>query len=204
MAKLEADDAKRQNADFTPSRLAGQGVAPERTPESFVYDRGGKMVAQSIDGHQNSVSGNARAGGSAVEEFMRYLVRARVKPGRESDLLEAIEQQTLGRGSVAEGEYLRNMQDARLCADDTARWVEVCYCVTPLQEEQPYWEQYFDLTRVQDAHDRRKCRDVNGTEPWACGDCDCTARLEQKLKDSGGPFLDKLRSRACSGKLRQP
>jgi hypothetical protein len=123
---------------------------------------------------------------------MRYLVRARVKPGRESDLLKAIEQETLGHGSVAEGEYLRNMQDARLC-DDIARWVEVCYCPTPLQEEQPYWEQYFELTRVQDAHDRRKCRDENGTEPWACGDCDCTQRLEQKLKTQGAPFLNSLR-----------
>ena len=53
---------------------------------------------------------------------MRYLVRARVKPGREADLLDAIEQQNLGRGSVAEGEYLRNMGDARICADQTARW----------------------------------------------------------------------------------
>jgi len=135
---------------------------------------------------------------------MRYLVRARVKPGREADLLEAIEQQTLGHGSVAEGEYLRNMQDAtRLCADQTARWVEVCYCPTPLQEERPYWEQYFDLTRVQDAHDRRKCRDENGTEPWACGDCDCTARLERKLKDSGKSFLVELRKQTSSGKLGQ-
>ena len=65
---------------------------------------------------------------------------------------------------------------------ETARWVEVCYCPTPLQEERPYWEQYFELTRVQDAHDRRKCRDENGTEPWACGECDCTARLEHKLE----------------------
>ena len=130
------------------------------------------------------------------EQSMRYLVRARVKPGREGDLLEAIERQTLGRGSVAEGEYLRNMQDARVCADQTARWVEVCYCPTPLQEERPYWEQYFDLTRVQDAHDRRKCRDENGSEPWACGDCDCTARLEQKLKTSGKPFLVELRNQA--------
>lgn len=134
---------------------------------------------------------------------MRYLVRARVKPGREPDLLEAIEQQTLGQGSVAEGEYLRNMQNARLCADQTARWVEVCYCPTPLQEERPYWEQYFDLTRVQDAHDRRKCRDENGTKPWACGDCDCTARLERKLKDSGKLFLVELRKQTCSGKLGQ-
>ncbi len=124
---------------------------------------------------------------------MRYLVRARVKPGREADLFKAIEQDTLGQGSVAEGEYLRNMQEARLCADETARWVEVCYCPTPLQEEKPYWEQYFDLTRVQDAHDRRKCRDENGTEPWSCGGCDCTARLEEKLKASGRSFLDELR-----------
>jgi hypothetical protein len=124
---------------------------------------------------------------------MRYLVRARVKPGREADLFKAIEQDTLGQGSVAEGEYLRNMQEARLCADETARWVEVCYCPTPLQEEKPYWEQYFDLTRVQDAHDRRKCRDENGTEPWSCGGCDCTARLEEKLKTSSRSFLDELR-----------
>ena len=48
---------------------------------------------------------------------MRYLVRARIKPGSERSLLEAIENQTLGRGSVAEGEYLRNMREARLCPD---------------------------------------------------------------------------------------
>jgi hypothetical protein len=136
---------------------------------------------------------------------MRYLVRARVKPGREADLLEAIEQETLGQGSVAEGEYLRNMGDARLCEDQTARWVEICYCPTPLQEERPYWERYFDWTLVQDAHDRRKCRDENGTGSWACDGCDCTARLEEKLKRTGSPFLDSLRSAVppCSAKLRQ-
>lgn len=126
---------------------------------------------------------------------MRYLVRARVKPERKADLLEAIEQETLGQGSVAEGEYLRNMKDARLCADETARWVEVCYCPTPLQEERPYWEEYFELTKVQDAHHRRKCHDENGSELWACGNCDCTARLEEKLKNAGTSFLDSLRDR---------
>jgi hypothetical protein len=126
---------------------------------------------------------------------MRYLVRARVKPGRERDLLEAVENETLGRGSVAEGEYLRNLQDARLGEDQTARWVEVCYCPTPLQEERPYWEEYFDLDRVRDAHDRRNCRDQNGTEPWACSGCDCSARLEEKLKNSGRPFLESLRAK---------
>ncbi len=134
---------------------------------------------------------------------MRYLVRARVKPGRDGALLKAIEQETLGQGSVAEGEYLRNMKDARLCDDGIARWVEVCYCPMPLQEERPYWEDYFDLTRVQDAHDRRKCRDENGSEPWACGDCDCTARLEEKLNSSGTRFVESLR-RDAAGKVSLP
>jgi hypothetical protein len=123
---------------------------------------------------------------------MRYLVRARVKTGKERELLRAIENETLGQGSVAEGEYLRNMNDAQLFPDQTARWVEVCYCPTPLLEEQPYWEQYFELTKVQDAHDRTRCRDQNGSEPWACGDCDCTERLEQRLKEQGQPFLHVL------------
>ena len=96
---------------------------------------------------------------------MRYLVRARVKPGCERALLEVVEDGTLGRGSIAAGEYLRNMTEARLCQDETARWVEVCYCPSPLQEERPYWEEYFELVRVQDAHDRRRCRDQNGSEP---------------------------------------
>jgi hypothetical protein len=126
---------------------------------------------------------------------MRYLVRARVKPGRESDLMRAIEAETLGQGSIAGNEYLRNMHEARLCEDKTARWVEICYCPTPLQEERPYWEEYFELSKVQDAHDRRKCRDENGSEPWACDNCDCTARLEQKLKTTGRPFIQVLAAR---------
>ena len=116
-----------------------------------------------------------------------------MKPGRERQLLQAVEDDSLGRGSVAEGEYVRNMKDARLCEDGTARWVEVCYCPTPLQEERPYWEEYLELTQVQDAHDRQKCRDQNGSEPWACEDCDCTVRLEEKLRSSGRPFLQVLR-----------
>ena len=127
---------------------------------------------------------------------MRYLVRARVKPGGEQSLLQAIEQGTLGRGSVAAGEYSRNMQEARLCEDGTARWVEVCYCPTPLQEERPHWEQHFELVKVQDAHDRAQCRDWNGSEPWACETCDCTERLERKLATRGDLFLEKLRGRA--------
>src|SRR5579871_5196923 len=125
---------------------------------------------------------------------MRYLVRARVKPGCEKPLLRAIDNRTLGRGSVAGHEYLRNMSDARQLADGEVRWVEVCYCPTPLQEETPYWEQYFELVKVQDAHDRRRCRDFNGTESWACSHCDCTERLEERLSTLGDTFLKKLGS----------
>ena len=127
---------------------------------------------------------------------MRYLVTARVKPGMERPLLEAIAEETLGRGSVAEGEYLRNMGDARQREDGRVQWVEVCYCATPIEEERPYWEEFFTLQRVQDAHPRSKCRDQNGSEPWACSDCDCTARLEQRMEEWGCPFLEALETRA--------
>ncbi len=128
---------------------------------------------------------------------MRYLVTGRVRPGREQSLLEAIERGELGVGSVAEGEYLRNMQEARQMDDGTARWVEICYCDTPLFEERPYWEEYFDLVRVQDAHGRHKCRDLNGTEPWACGECDCTDKLEARLQRQGCAFVPALQAKAA-------
>jgi len=127
---------------------------------------------------------------------MRYLVTARVKAGKESELLRAIESQTLGHGSVAGDEYLRNMTDARIRSDGTIRWVEVCFCATPLEEERPYWEEYFDLVRVQDAHHRSKCRDENGEEPWACGECDCTQKLERHLAGKGNSFVEVLREAA--------
>ena len=125
---------------------------------------------------------------------MRYLVTARVKPGKEADLLRAIEAGSLGAGSVAGDEYLRNMQDARLCDNGRIKWVEVCFCDVPLAEERPYWEEYFELVRVQDAHARHRCRDLTGEEPWACCECDCTERLEQRLASTGESFLEALRA----------
>ena len=124
---------------------------------------------------------------------MRYLVTARVKRGREKALSDAIDDGTIGRGSIAGDEYRRNMEQARQLDDGRVRWVEVCYCPTPLQEEREYWEDYFDLVKVQDAHARTRCRDLNGEEPWACGDCDCSARLEERLAATGRSFLSALR-----------
>ena len=130
---------------------------------------------------------------------MRYLVTARVKPGREAALLQAIEDGTLGEGSVAGDEYLRNMATARLRQDGSLRWVEICFCPTPLLEERPYWEEYFELVRVQDAHARSRCRDEDGREPWACCDCDCSARLEAKLAGQGRTFVEALRAAVRGG-----
>jgi hypothetical protein len=124
---------------------------------------------------------------------MRYLVTARVKANQAAALDKAIDEGTLGRGSVAGDEYFRNMSEARALDDGRVQWVEVCYCYTPLAEEREYWEEYFDLEKVQDAHARTRCRDLNGTEAWSCGDCDCSARLEARLATKGRPFLEKLR-----------
>jgi hypothetical protein len=127
---------------------------------------------------------------------MRYLVTARVKPGQESALRDAIDDATLGAGSVAGDEYLRNMENARTDQSGRVKWVEVCYCSTPLAEEREYWEEYFALEKVQDAHARSRCRDLSGQESWACGDCDCSAKLEERLAARGGSFLEKLRNKA--------
>jgi len=127
---------------------------------------------------------------------MRYLVKARLRRGQEGALLQAINNGVLGQGSIAGDEYLYDMEQARLAADGAARWVETCFCATPLAEERPYWEKYFELLSVRDAHSRRNCRDLNGTEPWACSNCDCTKRLEERLRQHGESFLDKLRQNA--------
>jgi hypothetical protein len=129
---------------------------------------------------------------------MRYLVRARVKPGHDAALLRAIETGRIGAGSIAGDEYLRNMGAARELPDGTVHWVETCFCPSPLLEERPYWERYFDLIAVRDAHAREKCRDENGTEPWACSACDCTVRLEARLTRTGVGFVPRLQS-ACGG-----
>lgn len=125
---------------------------------------------------------------------MRYLVKARVKPGRERALRQAIDDGTLGQGSIAGDEYVHDMQQARALQDGTAQWVEVCYCATPLQEERSYWEEYFDLLSIKDAHSRKNCRHENGTEAWACSECDCTRKLEEKLRQAGEPFLETLQT----------
>ncbi len=126
---------------------------------------------------------------------MRYLVKAKVKTGKSQSLLRSINDGTLGKGSIAGHEYNYNMNEARLNDDGVATWVETCFCDRPLAEERPYWEKYFELLSVKDAHWRRNCRHENRAEPWACCECDCTKKLEAKLRGLGASFLQTLRLR---------
>ena len=119
---------------------------------------------------------------------MRYLVTAKVKKGQRGALKRAIDEGSLGEGAVAGGEYLHDMAHARQLPDGRVKWVETCFCATPLQEERPYWEEFFEFDSVKDAHARSKCRHENGSEYWACCDCDCTSRLEAWLGKQGKPF----------------
>ena len=128
---------------------------------------------------------------------MRYLVKARIRPEQQEALLRAIESRRLGWGSVAGDEYLHDMEHARRLDDGTICWLETCFCPTPLQEELPYWEEYFEILRIKNAHARSRCRDLNGVEPWACCDCDCTRVLEERMSSWGVGYLQWQRDAAC-------
>ncbi|MEK6711065.1 MAG: hypothetical protein AABZ64_10860 [Nitrospinota bacterium] len=125
---------------------------------------------------------------------MRYFVRARVKPGKEGALLRAVETGALGRGSIAHGEFLRCMGEARQTEAGRARWLEVCYCReafgpgNELVEELPYWREYFEEIDIRFARRPDLCEGYPH-----CGDCDCTRKLEAKLARTGRPFLEGLR-----------
>jgi hypothetical protein len=120
--------------------------------------------------------------GLVLFSFMRYLVKGRVKPGKNSELLRAIDNGTLGKGSIAGDEYLYNMEQARVNDQGVATWVETCFCDPPLAEERPYWDEYFQLLNVKDAHSRRSCRHENGTEPWPAA-----IAIAQRNSRSGSP-----------------
>jgi hypothetical protein len=57
---------------------------------------------------------------------------ARVKLGKEVELLRAIDDSSLGAGSIAGTEYLRNMENARIYDDGRIKRVEICFCDPPL------------------------------------------------------------------------
>jgi len=120
---------------------------------------------------------------------MKYLVKAKLRAGKRGALIQAISDDLLGIGSVAFGEYIKNIKQAREMADGTLCWVEVCFCATPLQEERPYWEEFVELLEIEHAVDSKECQDANGDERRACLQCVCTQGLEDEMLSWGKSFL---------------
>jgi hypothetical protein len=123
---------------------------------------------------------------------MKYLVKAKVKEQERENLLKEIEDETLGKGSVAFGEYMKNMNQARVLDDGTVAWIEICFCPTPLNEEKSYWEKYFEIITIEKAQNQKYCQDSNGDQKRACFECSCTEELEEEMLGWGKPFIHQL------------
>jgi hypothetical protein len=120
---------------------------------------------------------------------MKYLVKAKVKELARPELLQEIKEGTLGTGSVAFGEYVKNMEQARVLDDGTVCWIEICFCPTPLKEEKQYWEKYFENITIVNAQNPKYCQDASGEQKRACFECSCTEELEEKMLSWGKPFI---------------
>lgn len=107
-------------------------------------------------------------------------------------LKNAIDHAKLGIGSIAGTEYIRDMKHARLMDDGHVEWIEICFCNPPLDEERPYWEEYFELKEITDATDRQLCKHETGEEAWSCINCNCTSKLEKQLAKAGASFYQSL------------
>ena len=124
---------------------------------------------------------------------MRYLLGARVRPGRRADLLRALEDGTFGRGFPF-GDLGEVLCSGRVDATGTIRWVEVCYCReyygVAMHEELPYLEEYLTDIEVADARNPIHCEGYP-----ACNGCDCT----RKVRFEGEPLLQHLRRTEVEG-----
>lgn len=79
---------------------------------------------------------------------MEYVVSARLKAGKALELLEALETGRLASGEVYEEEMQRALNEA-LVEEGVVRWVETCYCPTPLEAERLVLDNYFEDIRTE-------------------------------------------------------
>ena len=112
-----------------------------------------------------------------------------MRPERRADLLRALEDGTFGRG-FPYGDLGEVLCEGRVDASGTIRWVEVCYCReyygVAMHEELPYLEAYLTDIEVADARNPIRCEGYP-----ACNDCDCTAKLEERLAEKGKSFRNR-------------
>jgi hypothetical protein len=126
---------------------------------------------------------------------MRYLLSARVRPEKERELLEAIEQRRFGEG-FPYGDLGETLGQGRVDETGTIRWVEVCYCReflgVAMDEEIGYFEEYLTNITIADARSPAACEGYP-----VCNDCDCT----NKVRFPGEPLLAYLRRIAAAPRL---
>jgi hypothetical protein len=117
---------------------------------------------------------------------MRYVLKARVRPQRRTELLKALEQGRFGAG-FPYGDLGEVLCSGRVDVTGKIRWIEVCYCReylgVAMQEELLYLEEYLTDIVVADARSPRYCEGYP-----VCGICDCT----RKVRFQGEPLLDYL------------
>jgi hypothetical protein len=118
---------------------------------------------------------------------VRYLLSARVRPGRRDELLRLLEDGRFGEGFPF-GDLGEVLCTGRVDPSGTIRWVEVCYCReyygVAMEEELPYFEPFLTDMTVADARSPRLCEGYP-----VCNTCDCT----RKVRPKGEPLLDYLR-----------
>ncbi|MBV8314136.1 MAG: hypothetical protein JOZ53_04300 [Planctomycetaceae bacterium] len=123
---------------------------------------------------------------------MRYLLSARVRPEKRTELLRALEEGRFGAGFPF-GDLGEVLCTGRVDGSGTIRWVEVCYCReyygVAMEEELPYIEEYLTDITIADARSPAHCEGYP-----VCNDCDCT----RKVRPKGEPLLSYLR-RLASG-----
>jgi hypothetical protein len=118
---------------------------------------------------------------------MRYILGARVRPERRTELLRALEEGTFGDG-FPYGDLGEVLGSGRVDESGTIRWVEVCYCReyfgVAMHEELPYLEEFLTDIEIADARSPRYCKGYP-----ECHDCACT----RKVRFEGELLLDHLR-----------
>jgi hypothetical protein len=103
-----------------------------------------------------------------------------VEPGKERDLVSAINDGTRGKGSIAGDEYLNDIEQARVDDHGVASWVETAFAIR-LSPKDALLGSVFPLAQREGCALPSEFPDEDGTEPWASCDCDYTKKLEKRL-----------------------
>jgi hypothetical protein len=117
---------------------------------------------------------------------MRYLMKARVIPGKAAALKQALDDRTFGSGFPF-GDLGEAIRECTVDGHGTLRWIETCYCReysnVAMVMEIEYFEPYLHAIEIGDARDPRFCDGYPH-----CNDCRCT----DGIRLPGTPFSEYI------------